>query len=67
MKNDMERKGKCSAKSSEMRYFSSFIYVSNLVDIACKGNHFSWYSGDGRSMGRLDYFWWRTLSLVTGV
>lgn len=40
----------------EMSCFREFIYNMGLVDIPCLGKKFSWCSGDGQSMRRLDTF-----------
>ncbi|XP_058765931.1 uncharacterized protein LOC131639452 [Vicia villosa] len=55
-KNRSERKGCIVARNSERRLFSSFIEDSLLIDLPCLGNCFSWFSGDGFSMSRLDRF-----------
>lgn len=39
----------------EMSLFSEFIEEVNLLDLPYKGNYFSWYNGNGKSMGRLDH------------
>ncbi|CAI8603270.1 unnamed protein product [Vicia faba] len=39
-----------------MKSFADFIEKSRLVDIPCRGKKFSWYSGDGKSMSRIDRF-----------
>lgn len=57
MINERERIGfGRSCRKSEMREFTEFIFNINLIDVQCKGKSFSWYSGDGRSMSRLDRF-----------
>ncbi|XP_058765712.1 uncharacterized protein LOC131639232 [Vicia villosa] len=57
VKNHRERVG-CSMRSStvEWRDFSNFIEESGLMDVACKGKKFSWFSGDGKSKSRIDRF-----------
>ncbi|XP_058726467.1 uncharacterized protein LOC131597819 [Vicia villosa] len=56
-KKSSERKGKAlSASNRDSDLFSEFIDKSGLVDIPCKGKKFSWYSGDRKSMSRLDRF-----------
>ncbi|XP_058777373.1 uncharacterized protein LOC131651709 [Vicia villosa] len=55
-KNERERKGCVVSRRSEMRYFSSLIEESNLVDLQCKGKRYSWYGGAGRAMSRIDIF-----------
>ncbi|CAI8609797.1 unnamed protein product [Vicia faba] len=57
IKNRSERKGRVEIESNnEMKSFVEFIEESMLVDIPCKGKKFSWYSGDGKSMSRIDRF-----------
>ncbi|XP_058746404.1 uncharacterized protein LOC131619312 [Vicia villosa] len=57
IKHRRERKGRSSIDySSESNAFAEFIDHCNLIDVPCKGKSFSWYSGDGRSMSRLDRF-----------
>ncbi|XP_058769380.1 uncharacterized protein LOC131643223 [Vicia villosa] len=52
-----ERKGRSTASNTgEMHDFATFIEDSLLVDIPCKGKKFTWYSGDGKSMSRIDRF-----------
>lgn len=36
--------------------FRDFLGCSGLVDVPCLGNKFTWFSGDGRSMSRIDRF-----------
>ncbi|XP_058783145.1 uncharacterized protein LOC131657804 [Vicia villosa] len=56
-KNSSERKGRTTATNHyEEELFSDFIDKSLLVDVPCKGKKFSWFSGDGKSMSRLDRF-----------
>ncbi|XP_058730971.1 uncharacterized protein LOC131602770 [Vicia villosa] len=56
-KNGRERKGRAGGcYKKEMELFAEFILKSSLVDIPCKGKKFSWYSGDGKSMSRIDRF-----------
>ncbi|XP_058763936.1 uncharacterized protein LOC131637356 [Vicia villosa] len=55
--NKRERRGHgIRSRRSEMRDFSEFIFGSNLIDVQCKGKCFIWYSGDGLSMSRIDWF-----------
>ncbi|XP_058762988.1 uncharacterized protein LOC131636401 [Vicia villosa] len=42
--------------STEMHEFAAFMDDSLLVDIPCKGKKFTWYSGDGKSISRIDRF-----------
>ncbi|XP_058775485.1 uncharacterized protein LOC131649744 [Vicia villosa] len=57
IKHSRERKGRSSSGNvSEWNAFADFIDDCNLVDVPCKGKRFSWYSGDGQSMSRLDRF-----------
>ncbi|XP_058780621.1 uncharacterized protein LOC131654295 [Vicia villosa] len=56
VKKRSERKGRSSGGGSEASLFSGFIKDSRLIDMPCNGNRFSWYSGDGFSMSRLDRF-----------
>ncbi|XP_058732668.1 uncharacterized protein LOC131604227 [Vicia villosa] len=57
IKNSRERKGRgLFMNNREMELFSEFIDKSELVDIPCKGKKFSWFSGDGKSMSRIDRF-----------
>src|SRR4051812_17190175 len=52
-----ERKGSVSYNlSSKMRGFKGFIEDLNLFDLPCRGNAFSWFIGDGRSMSGLHRF-----------
>ncbi|XP_058767553.1 uncharacterized protein LOC131641267 [Vicia villosa] len=52
-----ERKGRSMASNyNNSLEFSAFIEDSRLVDIPCKGKKFTWYSGDGKSMSRIDRF-----------
>ncbi|XP_058782261.1 uncharacterized protein LOC131656596 [Vicia villosa] len=44
------------AEDSGVDLFNKFIEDSGLVDVPCKGKKFTWYSGDGRSMCRIDRF-----------
>lgn len=39
-----------------MREFRDFLRSSRLADVPCSGNKFTWFSGDGRSMIRIDIF-----------
>lgn len=56
-KNSSERKGRTEVVSSnESRLFAKFINKYGLVDIPCKGNKFSWYIRDGKSMSRIYRF-----------
>ncbi|XP_058746549.1 uncharacterized protein LOC131619477 [Vicia villosa] len=57
IKNSRERKGRMAlANLNETDIFSEFIDKFFLVDVSCKGKKFSWFSGDGKSMSRLDHF-----------
>ncbi|XP_058783451.1 uncharacterized protein LOC131658138 [Vicia villosa] len=57
IKNSSERRERTVAVNHvEMDLFSEFIDESLLEDIPCKGKKFSWFSGDGKSMSRLDRF-----------
>ncbi|XP_058778886.1 uncharacterized protein LOC131652909 [Vicia villosa] len=57
IKNARERKGRVEGSyKKETEIFAEFIHKSSLVDIPCKGKKFSWYSGDGKSMSRIDRF-----------
>ncbi|XP_058741467.1 uncharacterized protein LOC131613848 [Vicia villosa] len=55
-KDSRERKGNCIGRSMESNCFSSFIDKSRLIDVPSSGNKFSWYSGDGRFMSKIDRF-----------
>ncbi|XP_058751351.1 uncharacterized protein LOC131624428 [Vicia villosa] len=56
-KNSREKKRIAAAvNQSEMNLFADFIHNSSLVDIPCKGKKYTWYSGDGKSMSRIDRF-----------
>ncbi|XP_058751317.1 uncharacterized protein LOC131624383 [Vicia villosa] len=39
-----------------MKVFVEFIKDNKLIDVQCKGKTFSWFSGDGKAMSRLDRF-----------
>ncbi|XP_058746484.1 uncharacterized protein LOC131619402 [Vicia villosa] len=57
VKNQRERVGRSMRSSNvEWRDFSDFIEGSGLMDVACKGKKFSWFSGDGKSNSRIDRF-----------
>ncbi|XP_058774258.1 uncharacterized protein LOC131648524 [Vicia villosa] len=57
VKDRKERKGRTGVVNNlEMGLFTEFINKSLLVDVPCKGKNFSWYSGDGKSMSRIDRF-----------
>ncbi|XP_058722527.1 uncharacterized protein LOC131594419 [Vicia villosa] len=57
VKHRSERKGRgMFVNDSESSLFAEFIGESGLVEVPCKGKKFSWYSGDGRSMSRIDHF-----------
>ncbi|XP_058752758.1 uncharacterized protein LOC131625938 [Vicia villosa] len=57
IKHSRERKGRMVVPNHcEMELFSEFIDESSLVDVPCKGKKISWFSGDGKSMSRLDHF-----------
>ncbi|XP_058739159.1 uncharacterized protein LOC131611049 [Vicia villosa] len=57
IKNRRERKGRSGGVNNiEVDLFADFINKSLLVDVPCKGEKFSWYSGDGKSMSRIDWF-----------
>lgn len=52
-----ERKGCLNPnRALEVCDFSKFIEEYNLVDIPRKGNIYSWYTGDDRSMSMIDFF-----------
>ncbi|XP_058747040.1 uncharacterized protein LOC131620033 [Vicia villosa] len=52
-----ERKGRSMRDmESGSELFAKFIDNSGLVDVPSKGKKFTWYSGDGRSMSRIDRF-----------
>ncbi|XP_058770682.1 uncharacterized protein LOC131644227 [Vicia villosa] len=56
-KNVHERKGRSIRDmESGSELFAKFIVNSGLVDVPSKGKKFTWYSGDGRSMSRIDRF-----------
>ncbi|XP_058756338.1 uncharacterized protein LOC131629578 [Vicia villosa] len=56
-KNGRERKGRAvSVSNRDSELFSEFIDKSALVDIPCKGKKFTWFSGGGKSMSRIDRF-----------
>ncbi|XP_058783306.1 uncharacterized protein LOC131657982 [Vicia villosa] len=44
------------SNANEAFEFAEFIEKSLLVDVPCKGKKFTWYSGNGKSMSRLDRF-----------
>ncbi|XP_058756965.1 uncharacterized protein LOC131630196 [Vicia villosa] len=57
VKDRSERKGRGAVSNSQdVSGFADFIVESRLVDVPCKGKKFTWYSGDGRSMSRIDRF-----------
>ncbi|XP_058750108.1 uncharacterized protein LOC131623108 [Vicia villosa] len=57
IKNVRERKGRAGeANKREADLFAEFICKSALVDIPCNGKKFTWFSGDGKSMSRIDRF-----------
>ncbi|XP_058741336.1 uncharacterized protein LOC131613705 [Vicia villosa] len=57
VKDRSERKGRSGAVNNmEMSLFTEFIDKSLLLDFPCKGKKFSWYSGDGKLMSRIDRF-----------
>ncbi|XP_058741821.1 uncharacterized protein LOC131614218 [Vicia villosa] len=57
IKDRRERKGRwVDSNSQDFRGFADFIEETRLVDVPCKGRKFTWYSGDGRSMSRIDRF-----------
>ncbi|CAI8593121.1 unnamed protein product [Vicia faba] len=57
IKINSERKGRGAVESrGDMKSFEEFIGEISLVDIPCKGKKFTWYSGDGKSMSRIDRF-----------
>lgn len=43
-------------RRSEMRGFRDFAEESNLVDVSCIGNSFTWFIGNRESMSRIDRF-----------
>lgn len=57
VKHHSEKKGiSLNDNNNGMNFFAEFVEKSELVDILCKGNNFSWYSGDEESMSRIDRF-----------
>ncbi|XP_058784579.1 uncharacterized protein LOC131659399 [Vicia villosa] len=57
IKHRRERKGRALLHNNVgINLFADFIARSELVDVPCKGKNFSWYSGDGKSMSRIDRF-----------
>ncbi|XP_058783877.1 uncharacterized protein LOC131658622 [Vicia villosa] len=54
--NEIRRVLGDNVNRNESRLFVEFIHNSSLVDLPCKGKKFTWYSGDGKSMSRLDWF-----------
>lgn len=57
IKDRRERKGRSMVVNyNELDSFTDFIQKSALVDISCKGKKFYWYSGDGKSISRIDRF-----------
>ncbi|XP_058746651.1 uncharacterized protein LOC131619583 [Vicia villosa] len=56
-KSSSERKGRRNYEGDiGSDLFGGFIGESGLVDVPCKGKRFSWFSGDGRAMSRIDRF-----------
>lgn len=52
-----ERKGSLQVnRRVGQREFREFIEEANLVDVPCSGDSFTWSSGDGKSMSRIDRF-----------
>ncbi|XP_058764508.1 uncharacterized protein LOC131637959 [Vicia villosa] len=57
IKNVRERRGRAAVVNhNESRLFADFIHNSSLVDMSYKGKKYTWYSGDGKSMSRIDRF-----------
>ncbi|XP_058763699.1 uncharacterized protein LOC131637125 [Vicia villosa] len=57
IKKRSERKGRGIVhNTNDLEGFAEFIEESGLVDVPCKGKKFSWFSGDGKSMSRIDRF-----------
>lgn len=55
--NSYERKRSLFVnRKSEQMEFKAFIEEWSLVDLPCYGNSFSWFSGDGKFMSRIDKF-----------
>ncbi|XP_058740918.1 uncharacterized protein LOC131613249 [Vicia villosa] len=55
IKESCERKGRgVVSNSNEIKEFADFIERFRLVDLPCKGKKFTWYSGNGISMSRID-------------
>ncbi|XP_058775955.1 uncharacterized protein LOC131650251 [Vicia villosa] len=56
-KNYSERKGRIEREvGNGTDLFTKFIHEIDLVDIPCKGKKFTWYSGNGLAMSRIDRF-----------
>lgn len=54
-KNSSERKGRMRREvDNGTDLFCKFIDDSYLVDVSCKGKKYSWYSGNGSAMSRID-------------
>lgn len=52
-----ERKNNVSTnRRSEMRGFRDFVEESDLVDVSCIGNSFTWFVGNRESVSRIDRF-----------
>ncbi|XP_058726606.1 uncharacterized protein LOC131597964 [Vicia villosa] len=57
VKDRKERKGKVgTVNSREVELFADFIDRSSLVDVPCKGQKYTWFSGDGKVKSRIDRF-----------
>lgn len=57
VKHLRERRGRSLyVDVNELKLFAEFIEKSGLVDVPCEGKKLSWYSGDGKSMSRMDRF-----------
>lgn len=51
-----ERKGVCDKYRSEVLEFKDFVVGLEVIDVPSIGNNFTWFSGDGKSMSKLDRF-----------
>ncbi|XP_058767474.1 uncharacterized protein LOC131641186 [Vicia villosa] len=57
IKNSSKRKGRMGREvDNGADHFWKFIDDMDLVDVPCKGKRFSWYSGNGMAMSRIDRF-----------
>lgn len=55
-RDDGKRRGSRNGRKAKSRQFADFIDESKLVDVPVSGNSFSWFSGDGKSMSRINRF-----------